>query len=199
MCGPKGDYVALNGGSAAAEGGRALLDEGLRRLTVVLRHPRVGVMGDLEVEALAELTVHSSVEVLLHVAVRHPRSLGESPSDRDRLVEQRVRREHSVDDAEVDGLLRIDRLRQEVVLLGLGAPDQPVEEPRAAVVAGEADLRERGGEDRAVGGVTQVAGQCERQAGAGGRAWYGGNRGLRHRPEPATRRALVETLAMHAD
>src|SRR3954463_10691222 len=110
MCGPKGDYVALNGGSAAAEDGRALLNEGLRRLTVVLGHPRVGVMRDLEVEALAELAVDGSVEVLLHVAVRHPRPFGESPRDRNRVVEQGVRREHAVDDAEVDGLLRIDPL-----------------------------------------------------------------------------------------
>src|SRR3954447_16869951 len=110
------------GGSAAAEDGRALLDEGLRRLTVVLGHPRVGVMRDLEVEALAELAVDGSVEVLLHVAVRHSRPLCETSGDRNRFVEQRVHREHAVDDAEVDGLLRIDPLRQEVELLGLGAP-----------------------------------------------------------------------------
>src|SRR3990172_3716052 len=68
------------------EDGLALLDERLRRLPVVFRHPAARVVPRLEVERVLERAALGGVEVPLHVAVRDPRAAGEPGRQPERLL-----------------------------------------------------------------------------------------------------------------
>ena len=106
-----------------------------------------------------------------------------------------------VHEAEPPRFLRVDDVRGEVQFARLGRADQVRQEIGAAVVAREADPRERGRELRILGRDSDVAGQGERQAAARGRPRNRRQRGLRHLVEHAaelgacsqTGNALLET------
>jgi hypothetical protein len=70
------------------------------------------------------------------------------------------------------------------------------QEVGAAVVAGEADAGEGGGQDRGPGHDPQVAGERQRQARPGRRARQGGEGGLGHVEQLAGGGALVHPLAV---
>src|SRR3954465_15022528 len=91
-----------------------LLDECRCCFTMVFGRPRMRVMGHLDVRALLERSQHRSVEVLLHVTQRNTRSVCELACQRHDLVVQRVRREHAVDDAEIERFLGGQSLGEEV-------------------------------------------------------------------------------------
>src|SRR5271168_4895174 len=56
----------------------ALGDKRLRRLAVILGLAAVDVMRRFQVEAVVDLAGHGAVQVLLHIAVGHSRSRGET-------------------------------------------------------------------------------------------------------------------------
>src|SRR5881296_2982478 len=70
----------------ASEDGVPLLDEGLRRLAVVLGQPAARVVPRLEVEQVFERPTLRRVEVPLHVAVGDPWALREPRGERHRLL-----------------------------------------------------------------------------------------------------------------
>ena len=73
-------------------------------------------------------------------------------------------------------------------------PDQSGQEPGSAVVAGEGNASEGGGEDGGFGRVPEIAGQGERQAGAGSRAGNVPDGRFRHPPQLPAGHLLVQTL-----
>ena len=76
-------------------------------------------------------------------------------------------RHDPVHEAEPLRLVHVDAVAQQVELARLGRADQLGQQVRAAVIARQADLHERGAHDRGLGGDAHVAGQRDRQAGAG--------------------------------
>ena len=137
------------------------LDERLGGLAVVVGLPGADVVGRLHVEALAQLAVHGAVEVLLHVAVRHPGAGGEPAGTLGHVVDERRLRVHRVDDAQQFGVLGTQLVGEVVQLQRLAAADETGQEPGAAVVTGEADLGERRGQYGPGRGVAQIARQGE--------------------------------------
>src|SRR5262245_11765953 len=69
--------ASARGRSSTLEHGLALLDEGARRLAMVLGEAGMHVVCRLETQTLLEARARRAVEVLLHVAVRDGRSRGE--------------------------------------------------------------------------------------------------------------------------
>src|SRR6267378_3919632 len=79
------------GASPTPEDRLPLLDERLRRLTVVAGHATTSVVPGLQVERVFEAAALGRVEVALHVAERDPRPAGKPAGQRERLfLEPRV-------------------------------------------------------------------------------------------------------------
>jgi hypothetical protein len=155
-------------------------------------------MGRLDVEHGAEVAVDRTVDVLLHVAVRDRGAGRELGRERSPCGVETVGGLDPIDDAEFESGRHVDAFGQVVQLLGLGGTDELGEEPGAAVVAGEADLGERGGDDGGVDRDAHVAGERERQTGARRRAGQHGQRRLGHLEQASGRVAVAQPLAVHA-
>ena len=156
------------------------------------------VVGGLHVEALPHLTVHRSVQVLLHVAVSHRRSLSQSLSNRVHIVLERLFGKHPVDQTQPLGLDHVDLLGKEVQLAGLGGTDEAAHEVRAAIVAAETHPSEGGGHDCVRRRIAKVARQSQRQPGTGGGTRQGGEGRLRQFVEFAGGVPLVTSLQVHS-
>src|SRR5438309_6032230 len=119
----------------ASEDGVPLLDEGLRRLTVVLGQPAARVVPRLEVEQVLERPTLRRVEVALHVAVGDPWAPREPRGERHRLpLEVRIG-DDPVDDPELPRLAGVHNIRGVVELARLRGADELGEEPATAEVA----------------------------------------------------------------
>ena len=116
----------------------------------------------------------------LDVAERHRRPLRQRHRQ---LVRRRLDLgvgHHLGHDAERVGLLRRQHRRRQIELARLGAAEHLGEEVGAAVIAGQPDLGEGRGDLGGGAGDAQIAGQRDRQAGAGGGAVDLRHHGLRH-------------------
>jgi len=72
---------------------------------MVFREAGVDVVSRLDVQTIAQLAVHGSIEVLLHVAICDPRTGGQPASPVGDLLLEALRGKDGIDDAEVLGLL----------------------------------------------------------------------------------------------
>ena len=105
------------------------------------------------------------------------------------------RRDHPVDQADPEGLGRVDDLGRQHHLLGLGETDQPLEEPGAAAVGHEPDLEEHLAELCAVRGHDHVAAERDVAARPYREAVHHGDGGL-GKVEQAEDEAVEELHAL---
>jgi hypothetical protein len=126
---------------------------------MILGEPGVHVVGHFQVHAVTQLTRYGSVQVLFHVAVGDRRPSGQPVSTFHNLLLEVGGREDGVDDAEPLGVLGAQPLREVVELFGFAAAHQPGEKPCPAVVSGERNLGEGGGQYRPRNRVAQIAGE----------------------------------------
>src|SRR5919197_2948584 len=96
-----------------------LLDEGLRRLAVVLGQPAARVVPRLEVEQVPERPALRRVEVPLHVAVGDPWAPREPRGERHRLLLEATVGDEAVDDPQLPPLHGVHDVRGEVELARL--------------------------------------------------------------------------------
>src|SRR4051812_6842102 len=150
----------------ALEMRRPLAEEGADALLRVLRVERRLEPARLCLEALAELAGRRHRLDLLD---RDRRLLGELARPRQRRVEQLVVRHHRVHQPELLGLVRADRVAEQVQLERLALADEPRQTLRAAEARDdpEVDLRlaegGRLGRDAEVARHRQLAAAAERQ------------------------------------
>src|SRR5205823_197603 len=86
----------------------ALLVEGGDRLLVILGEGATRLVRGFEIEHGLERLGLGGEQIALHIAERHPRSVGDAPRQCDRLLAQGVVLDHLVDDAEPARLLGVD-------------------------------------------------------------------------------------------
>ena len=120
------------------------------------------------------------VDVALDVAQRHRRPLRQRHREIVRLGVDVGVRHHPGDDAEIVGLGRAQHRRGQIQFARLGAAEHLGQEISAAVIARQSDLGERGRDLAGGAGDAQVAGQRDREPGAGGGAVDLRHHGLRH-------------------
>ena len=119
------------------------------------------VVGGLQIQAIIHLAGHRAVEVFFHVAVGHAGATGQAQCDLEGLGGQVLGRAHPVGQAQAQGLVGADPVRQKVQLARLGRSHQLGEKVAAAVVTRKPHPRKRGGEDGAAGHDAQITGQRE--------------------------------------
>ena len=117
-----------------------------------------------DAQALAE----GAVQVLLHVAQGDRGAGRDALGEREGLLREVGVGHHAIHDPEPLALARVEPVAGEVDLARPGGADQPGQEPAAAVVAREPELRVGGGHEGALRGDAQIAGEREREAGPGG-------------------------------
>src|SRR5580704_11737302 len=177
-----GSMPASRGGLPALDTRLAFVHEGLSGFTMILREPGVHMVGHFQVHAVAQLAGYGPVQVLLHVAVSNRRPLREPTGAFHYLPLEVGWREDGVDDPQPAGVLGAQPLGEVVELFGFAAAYQPGEKPCPAVVSGEPDPGEGGGQYRPRYRVAQIAGQRQGQAGPGRGPSDGGDGRLGHAP-----------------
>ncbi|MEZ5729174.1 MAG: hypothetical protein R3E48_14960 [Burkholderiaceae bacterium] len=120
------------------------------------------------------------VHVLLDVAERDGRSLGQATDERASLIGERIGLVDPRDQADRRCLGRIQHRREHQQFLGLRRSDQLGQEVARSIVAAQPDLRECDRETRIRDSKPEIAGHRHAQAGAGGGAGNHGNRRLGH-------------------
>ena len=116
-------------------------------------------------------------------AERQRRAGRELRGERLRGRQQLVARQHALHETELERLGGSDAARRGGELEGTRVADDARQQPGAAAVGHERDVRERHHQHRFLGHVAQVAGQREREARAGRGAVDGGDDRLGHADE----------------
>ena len=131
---------------------------------MILGKPGVHMVGHFQVHAVTQFAGYRPVQVLLHVAVSDRRPLRQPASTFHDLPLEVGWPEDGVDDPEPLGVLGAQPFGEVVEFLGFAATHEPGEKPGPAVVSGERDPGEGGGQYRPRYRVAQIAGQRQRQA-----------------------------------
>ena len=166
-------------------------------LTVVVGARAADHSIGLERERAAQVGANGAIEVLLHVAQRDRRTGGDRFRERPRARHQFVVGNDFVEDAERETFVGADATAGEVQLLRAGDADELRQQPAAAVVAGQADVRERRRDERALRRNAQIARERDRHPGAGRRARQRGDRRLREVEQPQRQRLLAVLQLAH--
>src|SRR3954468_24733655 len=152
-----------------SEGRVALLDEGADAFTDVICAEKLMLDLGLQLELRVQVPVDHPVQRALRARVGLRRPGAQPLSELERLLRQRVRVDHAVDQPPVERLLGRDPLAEEGHLERARLADRCRYERRRAAVGHQADVDEAQVEVRARGGDDQVAGEREGGADADGR------------------------------
>jgi hypothetical protein len=123
--------------SAAGENRRALFDEGLRRLPVVLGAAGLHLMDRFYIEQLGQTATFCAVEVALHQAEGDRGPVRQRPGEFHRHSGQLFIGDDTVDKTERQSFVGLDRAPREIELARFGGADQPGQKEAAAEIAGE--------------------------------------------------------------
>ncbi len=164
---------------------RAFFHEGFRGFGMIGRRCAARLVLRFGVEVECKVAALGNVEAFLHQAERDAGAVGEAFGQRHGFILQLNWIDRTGDDAETFSLLRQDHVRQEVEFARLGRADKLGHEIRPAEIAWQGHLCKRCGDLRAPRSDAEVAGQRNREAGAGRGAGNSRDGDLRHFVEPA--------------
>src|SRR5215831_2319608 len=160
---------------SADESGLPLFAERRHTFCVVPGHMQLRLHHALDFEIVFETGTDSGVKELLCQSEGESRSLGELRREFLGLAHQLVILDDVIDEAERQGLVRLDKTRREDQLLRLQHADPAGQEPDRAAVGRQTDAAKNLREARRLRRHHEIACECDAPTDADGRSAYRGD------------------------